>query len=678
MPRLGLRTQLILVSLLVLAIPWAGYRFLRQMEHHLRESQLDTLLARAGAVASTLHERMDLFPAPSAKPGPDLYVHPLAEPIQLDGYAEDWRRYRALARDYGSAQEPPRYRLLLGSRSDALYLLLDVDGGVPRYCAPEAEECDRIRLVLGAPPAQSVVRLATAAPGWIRGETLTGTVPGARIRGEWQERSEGGYRLELRIPQELAGAGLGVAVTDARNRTTRTFTPPVPNGLTAPSPELTRVLQGLERSSGRLWVVDSRSQVLGVAGRLQESEPEPPAADGQIRERFSGLRQRLYRLLLEPPGSEPPEEDLAPVARLRGPAVSAALEGRPQARWQALPEPGRARLSAAYPIWSDERVAGAVVVEQTGANIASIRSRATAQLLDLTLAVYGLVTLVLLAYASLLSRRIRRLRDDTQRAITRDGRVVGTIAPGRGTDELSELRGSFAAVLNRLQGYTDYLETMGGKLSHELRTPLAVVQSSLDNLEHLTGQEDSAPYLRRAREGVTRLSRILNNLSEATRLEQSLAATERERFDLKALVEGCVEGYRTAFPDIRFALAARDEPLFMNGAPELLAQLLDKLVANAVDFHTPGTPIRIGLETASEGILLRVRNQGPALPSTPAASLFDSMVSMRPGREGHPHLGLGLYLVRLISEFHGGRASAHNLPDGSGVEFQIHLPTPRA
>ena len=63
-------------------------------------------------------------------------------------------------------------------------------------------------------------------------------------------------------------------------------------------------------------------------------------------------------------------------------------------------------------------------------------------------------------------------------AVATDGRVTGTVPPSRANDELGELRRSFSGLVDRLRGYTTYLESMGSKLSHELRTPLAVVTSS--------------------------------------------------------------------------------------------------------------------------------------------------------------------------------------------------------
>jgi signal transduction histidine kinase len=74
---------------------------------------------------------------------------------------------------------------------------------------------------------------------------------------------------------------------------------------------------------------------------------------------------------------------------------------------------------------------------------------------------------------------------------------------------------------------------------------------------------------------------------------------------------------------------------------------------------------------------LRVENQGPPLPDAIRDSLFDSMVSLRSERSGGaPHLGLGLYIARLIAEFHGGALRAENLPGGNGVAFEAGLARP--
>jgi len=216
---------------------------------------------------------------------------------------------------------------------------------------------------------------------------------------------------------------------------------------------------------------------------------------------------------------------------------------------------------------------------------------------------------------------------------------------------------------------------MAGRLSHELRTPIAVVRSSLENLK-LARPDEAGVYLARANEGLKRLDTLLTRMGEATRLEQLVRKEERERFDAREVVRGCA----FAYPRKKFELEVPDRPVWLRGAPDLYAQMLDKLVSNAVDFsygdkEAGSEPIRVRLDTRAAEAILTVSNRGPRLPEAMAGKLFGSMVSVRSNTSAEPHLGLGLYIVRLIAEFHGGRAEALDREDGSGVVIKVKTPT---
>jgi len=327
-------------------------------------------------------------------------------------------------------------------------------------------------------------------------------------------------------------------------------------------------------------------------------------------------------------------------------------------------------ISAAHPIWNGDEVVGAVVVEESTNPILSVRSLALERLLVLTLAVFAAAAAVLFWFATRISSRIRRLRDEAETAIDAHGRLAHPhsrlLTAQNASDELGDLSRSFSAMLGKLSQHHAYLESMASRLSHELRTPIAVVRSSLENLK--LAPADARVYIERAEEGLRRLGTILTRMSEATRLEQGLASVERERFDLAAVVAGCVEGYRLAYPGQAFELALPGEQAIASGSPDLAAQLLDKLVANAADFSRAGEPVRVSLAAAEGMAQLGVANQGPQLPEAMRGKLFESMVSVRADRTGgEPHLGLGLYVARLIAEFHGGAIRAENLASGSGV-----------
>jgi two-component system, OmpR family, sensor histidine kinase ChvG len=105
-----------------------------------------------------------------------------------------------------------------------------------------------------------------------------------------------------------------------------------------------------------------------------------------------------------------------------------------------------------------------------------------------------------------------------------------------------------------------------------------------------------------------------------------------------------------------------------------LVQLLDKLIENAVDFCPAAGTITVRLERASGTYEIKVLNDGPPIPEALHGRLFESLFEQRQGRDDRPHFGLGLYIVRLVAEFHGGTAVADNRPDGGGAVFTVSLP----
>jgi two-component system sensor histidine kinase ChvG len=84
--------------------------------------------------------------------------------------------------------------------------------------------------------------------------------------------------------------------------------------------------------------------------------------------------------------------------------------------------------------------------------------------------------------------------------------------------------------------------------------------------------------------------------------------------------------------------------------------------------------VHVSLQESGGEALLTVANKGPALPAAMRGRLFDSMISMRETRAaGTPHLGIGLYVARLIAEFHGGSIAAADLPSGEGVALTVRF-----
>ena len=436
------------------------------------------------------------------------------------------------------------------------------------------------------------------------------------------------------------------------------------------SGEMERILRSLGRAESRIWIVDRQLRLLAIAGDLKLREPaQREPAD--FLDRLARLLRPVTSFLLERP-TEDFDDALTESQISRGAEVRSALQGMQGRRWRQSPDARAVILSAAHPIWDGEEVVAALVVEETTNAIRSLSIRALEKIAAVTLVAFALAALALLLFASRLSGRLRRLRDEAEQAIDSQGRVQKLIAGSKANDEIGDLSRGFSTALERLAQYNAYLEKLGGRLAHELRTPVTVVGSSLENLRMAELPEEARVYTERAAQGVARLETLLTRMSEATRLEQLVRQSEREVFDAREVVLGCARGYEAIYPGVRFSVSVPERPVMLRGAADLYAQMLDKLAANAADFTDRDEPIRVRLDAQGS---LTVSNSGPLLPADMQGRLFESMVSGRSGSAAEPHLGLGLYIVRLIAEFHGGQARAANREDGSGVVFRVDCPS---
>jgi dedicated sortase system histidine kinase len=485
----------------------------------------------------------------------------------------------------------------------------------------------------------------------------------------------------LRDAQEAKLAGTAQAVATALHDRPALFArPPGPDAASAGAGEIEAILQGLTRTSARIFVVDRQSNVIARVGTLKQpaaGDEPPPQGIARAAAWFERhVLHPLYALFLAQPTEDFSDDFLGrplPFAK----EVDRALAGILAVDRRTSRDGRVGIVAAAHPVWAGDTVEGAVVVEETTNAVLAQRNRAFERLFTLVLALTLFGATALAVFASRLSSRIRGLRDEVEHAIDAKGRVRRIAAGSTAGDEIGDLSRSFTSVLSRLADSVSHREALAARLSHELRTPIAVVRSSLDNLQGDAVAPHARVYVERAQGGLDRLAQILTRMSEAARLEQSVGEAEFERLDLGALVRGCVEGYRSAYAPRTFRVDLPAEPIALRGAPDLLAQMLDKLVANAVEFGLPDRPIELRVERAGDTARLSVANEGPPLPAALSGRLFESMTSARDEAHRHgaaPHLGLGLYIVRLVAEAHGGSAQAQDRPGGGGVVVTVTLP----
>jgi two-component system sensor histidine kinase ChvG len=682
----GIRAKVMLASSALLLVPWIGYAFVAEMVRFLNDGQTRMLADSARAVAAVVQERAKVLMA--GAPGANDLAPVLAQAIELDGAIDaDWLAQGANVRGYGRANlstapgawtpESLSFSHAIGRYGDDYYAFFDVTDDRLVYCTGDSTaSCDELRIVLRRSGGETE-RYAVTAPraGPVKVVRIGAGGPGspgaAAIEGAWRER-ERGYTIEIKLPAEgLRSVAFAVADVDDPQSgvvsaiiATEDRAVPAPRSSLTISEDVAAVLDAMARANLRIWIVDRAGTVIRKTGTIQ-SPVRSNTATSTVREAMAPLLGR--------PQPEPFIDPLAHASRIETFEVTSALTGTASSRVHDHGSATARINGAAHPIEIAGEIAGSALVEQTTESISRMREIALERLLLATLAAFVFGALILVVYVSRLSGRLRRLRDEAEQAIDSAGRMRSLITGSTAGDEIGDLSRSYSAVLQRLSQYTDYLENLARRLNHELRTPIAVVRSSLDNLRSEPLSQGATVYIDRAEGGLHRLSAILSRMSEATRLEDIMRRSEREMFDLDAVVKGCVEGYRFAYAPREILYAGPGDAVRVSGVADLIAQMLDKLVENAAEYATPGTPIEVALEESEAELVLRVRNVGPLLPAEMDGRLFESMVTVPAAPSGAPHLGLGLYIVRLIARFHRGSASAANRYDPPGVEMTVRL-----
>ncbi len=701
----SIRTKLLLVGVLLLLIPWMAYVYVRDMKSFLLAGQENALTLIARAVSTVLHDRPELFLSTDDSlldAGPtDIYAYPLPNYVRLDGDTQDWGETVNQAIGYnrntdGEAAESLTVRQVLGYRGPYLYALFDIqdDTVVLRHRDwLRLDSADHIRLTLQEPDRDITRYLLTSSqPGrmsiYLMDEEwrypLTGK-PNYDLAAE-MEITESGYLVELRIPRFMISSEsrIQLAVGDVDDEVQRLVKDIVSSNpqtetealsrVIVHSPEIAKILQALDRPDTRIWVLDRQKSVRTVVGNLMTEEETSKEPDGSllstVQRLYDGALEAIFNLIVDEQGVTADDE----VATDQ--ILEDALRGVPSTLRRPGEDNNSVILISANPVWSGDEVLGAVVVEQNSNVVLSQQKEVLEKVISVTLLVLLTVISALLFFASRLTLRIRRLRNAADSAIDRDGRIVeqSVSAEARAGDEIGDLSRSVSGMLGRLSQYTSYLERLPDTLAHEVRNPLNVVDSSLDNLVLEIPASRDSKYMARAKSGLHRIGSILKNLTAAANLEQAMQADSRELFDFAQLIEDYVEGCRHTHPEQDFKLDIGSRPLFIDGTPDHLAQMLDKLIDNALDFVDPDSPISVSLKRSGTSAILQVANRGAPLPEDMAERIFEPLVSMGRKDANKPRLGMGLYIVKLIVRFHGGTVTARDYPSVGGAVFEITLP----
>ena len=713
---MSLKTKLAPLFLLLLFVPVVGVYFSNELKNKMLEVQTEGSLETAKAISFAIGDRPGIFSDRNVKPfaldvGGIIEIPLLKFKPTIDGNVSEWGAAPHAPRSiqFGLDQSLGRsfsaqYRI--GRSGNLIYISIEVDDPSDFKLFPDQNQDELSdQILLSSIDVDGRFRQFQIRPyrdgqliahplninGLLQRDEMGRPIKERSIYGEVRSRAGGGYDVEFSVYRSVIGRSLGLGVMNVGEgvgqpsvsiiRTCESLSDPdLLGAVFAPTPEVDSVIKQLERADARIVVVDHNRNIVAIARNQQIHNQE---ADEHLH-RSGGLSwSKAIEAVLSPiiglfvdmqPYSLPEIEENT--VFLDEQNILNALKGL-ESVTLAKPMMGHGQvIRAAYPVRVEDAIVGAVLVEETTSKSLKFRDEALILVGTLVLIIFTFALIFLLVMGGHL-RRLGRLAAETQGATDAEGRIVKVIEGQTSDDEVGQLSKSLASFSARLGGYTQYLEQLSRRLSHELKTPIAVMRSSLELLGRSQIENDGRIYLSRAEGGLDRLNSLVRRMSEASDIEASLSSEELTELDVVQLIEHSVEEYREVYADRDFHLSLPAHSLMIKGSAESLCQMLDKLVENAHDFSVNRSSIDVMVTAEKSMVLIQVSNEGPLIAEEKQKEIFDSMVSDRaaaPSSDESGHLGLGLYIVRLVAKFHGGNVSVKNRVNQSGVMFDIRLP----
>ncbi|MGV3534048.1 MAG: hybrid sensor histidine kinase/response regulator, partial [Chthoniobacteraceae bacterium] len=215
-------------------------------------------------------------------------------------------------------------------------------------------------------------------------------------------------------------------------------------------------------------------------------------------------------------------------------------------------------------------------------------------------------------------------------------------------------------------------------LAHELRNPLAAIRHAVDVLGEPVEDHETLEWARTVLDRQSRqLAAIVDDLLDIARITRGKITLRKVPVDFAAVVERAVEILTPPAKarSQRLALSIEGGPLWVEGDPARLEQIVVNLINNAIKHCDDGVHISAQIQREGKDVLLRVCDNGTGIDPDRLDHIFELFAQMPASTErGADGLGIGLTLIKRLTEMHGGSVRALSEGRGKGSEFQVRIP----
>jgi two-component system sensor histidine kinase ChvG len=250
-------------------------------------------------------------------------------------------------------------------------------------------------------------------------------------------------------------------------------------------------------------------------------------------------------------------------------------------------------------------------------------------------------------------------------------------------DEIGDLSGALRDLTAALARRIGDIENFAADVAHELKNPLTSLRSAVETVERVQDPAARQKLMLIIRDDVDRMTRLISDISNASRLDAELGRAELEPIDLTKKLVQLEDYYRlnALKTGSRERVVARisSEPMHTLGVKSRLVQVFQNLIDNALSFSPPDKEVTVSTARSGRRIQVIVEDNGPGIPDNKLEAIFDRFYSERPKDEKFgTHSGLGLSISKQIVEAHRGRIWAENRRDNEGrvigARFVVQLP----
>ena len=491
---------------------------------------------------------------------------------------------------------------------------------------------------------------------------------------------EGLIRTEiaaLTTQADLIAAALGEAAVSDDDSENQALVEDVARQIVRRLAATSRTRAQLIDTQGRV-IGDSRFLV-GPGGTVRIDELPPPSDGGGLGGLVLGAYERAARWFRGASARGPGLDDAGTGSRL--PETRLALAGEHGSGVQIGPD-GEMIISVAAPVQRYKRVLGALLLFRDSREI----DEAVFQVRLDILKVFGvalLITVLLSVYlAGTIARPLRRLSlaaDRVRHGLSRQYRLPDL---SHRQDEIGDLGWALREMTEALWNRMDAIEGFAADVAHEIKNPLTSLRSAVETAARVSDPEQQRKLMAIIQDDVSRLDRLITDISDASRLDAELSRAEMATVDIAGLVATLKDAYGATAEERKIGLvldAGDDLPCLVSGLEDRLVQVFRNLIGNALSFSPEGGRITLRIRRRDDDVQVLVEDHGPGIPEGAEEQIFERFYQERPVTEKFgTHSGLGLSISKQIVEAHGGSICAENHEDFStgctGARFVVELP----